>query len=221
MAKLDADCSPLGGVDSGIVSAGIVTMTAEPEVEEGTVAEPKNGCGRILATVSDPDIIKRFNITGGEIAFHDVEMQELMFGGGLVKGKASGSYANENIGWYSPGTSSPNPRGVYLEVITQTFAEGLGDCAGAAADFPPYVGHIFGKALLVRGSINFANEVTNVTFTGKAFQNPNLFDGPWNDYPGIGYIPNAPYSTVGYSEAEYNAILAVAGCGYLTLPAAS
>ena len=145
----------------------------------------------------------------------------LLFGGSLVVGKAGGQYPNENIGWASPNTQSPARTGTYLEVITQQFAEGLGDCPGAGADFPPYVGHIFGKVIAIPGDRAFANEVANITFTGKAFQNPNLFDGPWNDYPGTGYIANSPYQTVGYSQAEFDAILAVSGCGYLTLPAGS
>lgn len=221
IAKLDADCSPTGGADGGIVSAGIVSMTASPEIEEGTIAEPKNGCGRIMATVSDPDIIKRYNITAGEIATHDVEMMYLLFGGELVVGKAGGSYPSLNIGWASPNTLSGARTGVYLEVITQQFGEGLGDCTSLAANFPPYVGHIFGKVLAIPGDRAFENDVANITFTGKAFQNPSLYDGPWNDYPGTGYAKNSPYQTVGYSAAEYNAILAVSGCGYVTLPAGS
>jgi hypothetical protein len=224
VARLDTDCSPTGGADSGIVSAGIVTMTASPEVEEGTVFEPKNGCGRILATVSNPDILKRYNLTG-EILTHDVELIELMFGGSLVKGRAAGSFSAQNIGWASPGPSSPRHNGVYLEVIAEQFAEGAGDCAATGTGFVPYTGHIFGKALLTPGDNVFEEDVATVQFTGKAFQNPNLFDGPWNDFPGVTngspYVPNAPYSFVGYSTAEYNAIAALAGCGYLSLPAAS
>jgi hypothetical protein len=170
--------------------------------------------------VSDPDVLKRYNLTG-EIATHDVEMMEVLFGGSLVKGRAAGSYSAQNIGWASPNTSTTGQNGVYLEVITQVFAEGAGDCSSAVGGFPPYVGHIFGKVRAIPGDRTFENDVAQVTFSGKAFQNPNLFDGPWNDYPGTGYIPNSPYSTVGYSSAEYNAILAVSGCGYLALPAAS
>lgn len=220
VARLDSDCSPTGGTDSGVVSTAIVDMTASPEIEEGTVFEPKTGCGDIFFAVSDPDVTKRYNLSGNLVAF-DVEMMELMFGGGRVTGRAAGSYSGLNIGWYSPGTTSPRPNGIYLEVITQVIGQGVGDCAGGAANFPPYVGHIFGKVLMTPGDRTFENDVAQLAFTGKAFQNPNLFDGPWNDYPGTGYIPNSPYVTVGYSQAEYNTILATAGCGYVTLPTAS
>ena len=224
VAALDADCSPTGGADSGIVSAGILTLTASPEVEEGTILEPKNGCGRIMATVSNPDILKRYNLTG-EILTHDVELLYLLFGGALVKGRVSGSYNNMNIGWVSPGPSSPRHNGVYFEVIAEQFAEGAGDCASAVGGHVPYVGTIFGKSLFVPGDDVFEEDVASVQFTAKSFANPNLFDGPWNDYPGVSlgspYVPNAPKSTVGYSLTEYNAIAALAGCGFLALPAAS
>ena len=60
---------------------------------------------------------------------------------------------------------------------------------------PPYAGHIFGKVLMTLGDRTFENDIANVSFTGKAFQNPDLFNGPWNDWPGAGYIPTAPYVT--------------------------
>ena len=219
-AKLDPDCSPKGGANSGIVTVGIVTMTASAEVEEGTVFEPKTGCGDIAFTVSDPDVVKRFNLTG-ELLFHDVEMFEVLFGGTLVVGKTGGSFVGMNIGWGSPGPDSDRSNGIYLEVISQNVGQGFGDCAAATGGFAPYAGHVFGKVLMTLGDRTFENDVANVAFTGKAFQNPALFNGPWNDWPGNGYIPTSPYVTVGYTQVEYDAILAQAGCGYVTLPAGS
>jgi hypothetical protein len=221
LAKLDADCSPSGGADSGIVTTGIVSMTATPNVEEGVVAEPKNGCGRILATVTDPDIVKYYDVDG-EIATHDVEMMTILFGGSsTILGKSGGPHANQAIGWASPGPDTNRGNGVYLEVITQVFAIGAGDCVPVSSSYPPYVGHIFGKVYAVPGERTFENDVANVAFTGKAYQNPALFDGPWNDFPGAGYIPTRPYVTAGYSQTQFDAINAVAGCGLKTLPAGS
>jgi hypothetical protein len=60
-----------------------------------------------------------------------------------------------------------------------------------------------------------------VPCTGRATSNPALFNGPWNDWVGDGYIPNSPSVEVQYSRAEYEAIAAVARCGFQTLPAAS
>jgi hypothetical protein len=221
VAKLDSDCSPTGGADSGVVSAAIVSATVSPEVVEGEEKEAKNGCGRVLATVTDPDVIKRYNITALDILTQDVELKYILFGGQVITGKVGGSYAGENIGWASPGPDTTAYNGVYLEIITQAFAEGAGDCATSAGGHTPYVGHIFGKVKLVPGDRDFGSDIQNLTATGKAFQNPNLFDGPWNDWPAVGYIKNSPYQWVGYSQSQYDAMLAVSGCGYVTLPAAS
>jgi hypothetical protein len=219
-AKLDADCSPRGGADSGIITTGIVTMTASPDIEEGTQFEPKTGCGDIGWTYEEADRIKRFNLSG-EILFHDWELMEVLFGGALILGGAGSDYPGKVIGWAAPSFTDAPTSGVYLEVITKNVGQGVGDCSSATTAFPTYQAHAFGKVRLAPGDRTFENDVASVTFTGKATSNPNLFDGPWNDYPGVGYMPNKPYMTWGYSTDEYNAIAALASCGYKTLPAAS
>lgn len=219
-ARLDADCSPTGGANGGIVTAGLVTLNADPDIEEGTVFEPKNACGDIMFTYEQEDKIKRYNFTG-EFGFHDYEMMALLFGGTTILGKAGGDFAGEVIGYADRLYSAPPRNGVYLEIITDAIYAGSGECVAADGGTPAAVGHIFGKVKLQRGASNFANEVKLLTFTGKGTNNPNLFDGPWNDYPGAGYIPNSPYVEVGYTQAEYDAILAKVADGYQTLPAGS
>lgn len=220
VAKLDTDCTPLGGNSSGYVTTGLITMTATPEVEEGTVFEPKTACGRIAYTFAGEDIIKRWNLSG-EFVFFDPEADEVLFGGSTIVGGAGSDFATDVIGWASPGPDAPTNNGVYLEVITQAAAEGAGDCVTSSGGFPTWVGHIFGKVKLIVGERVFEDDVARRTFTGKAVSNPALFDGPWNDYPGSGYIPNTPYLYVGYSDAEYELILAEAAPGYADLPAGS
>lgn len=221
IARLDADCTPTGGANSGIVTAGLVTLTADPDIEEGTVFEPKNGDGSILFTYEEDDKIKRYNLSG-EMGFLDFEAMELMFGGSLILGRAGGDFAGEVIGYADRNYSAAPRNGVYLEVITRAIAEGAGSCVSSGSGAPVAFGHIFGKVKLTPGSKNFANEVKRITFSGKATQNPALYNGPWNDYPGAGYIPNAPEVTVGYSQTEFDAIIAQIGCGYAAdLPAGS
>ena len=220
VAKLDTDCTPLGGNNSGWVTAGLVTMTATPDVEEGTVFEPKTACGSIAYTIEDPDRIKRYNLSG-EFVFFDVEGAEIMFGGTLVTGAGGGDFVGDNIGWAAPDYNAAATNGVYLEVITKAVGEGAGDCIASGVGFPVYHGHIFGKTFLTPGERVFENDVARQTFTGKARSNPALFDGPWNDYPGAGYIPTSPYITVGYSAAEYAVIEATVAPGYDDLAAGS
>ena len=219
-ARLDSDCSPTGGANGGIVTAGLVTLNADPDIEEGTVFEPKNACGDIMFTYEQEDKIKRYNFTG-EFGFHDYEMMALLLGGTTILGKAGGDFAGEVIGYADRLYSAAPRNGVYLEIITDAIYAGAGDCVAADGSTPAAVGHIFGKVKLQRSASNFANEVKLLTFAGKGTNNPNLFNGPWNDYPGAGYIPNSPYVEVGYTQAEYDAILANVADGYQTIPAGS
>jgi hypothetical protein len=222
-ALLDTDCTPTGGVNGGIVTAGLVTMTADPEIDAGTVYEQKSACGDILFTYEKDDVIKRYNVSG-EFGFADFEMMALLFGGTTILGRAAGLYNGKVIGYADRLYTASSRTGVYLEVITTAIVEGSGGCqyTGAATGTAPFaIGHIFGKAKLVPGSMNFADDIKRVTFSGKAANNPNLTNGPWNDYPGAGYTPNSPHVAVGYSEAEYNAIAAQVNCGYRDIPVGS
>lgn len=224
VAKLATDCSPLGGADSGIISAGIVTMTASADIEEGTVLEPKTGCGDIGFTVEQPSRTKRVNLTG-DLLFHDAELMEVLFGGHLILGSATSDFNGDVIGWAEADITEPAPNPVYLEVITRNSARGAGECSTAGVAVPYAQGHIFGKARLTLGDETFENDVRNLSFTGVSTSNPALFNGPWNDFPGTvdgnPYIPTSPRVKVYYSREEYDAIADLAGCGYVELPAAS
>lgn len=220
-ARLGADCHPSGGADSGIVTAALATLTADPDIEEGQVFEPKNGCGSIVYTYRQEDRIKRYNLSG-ELLFFDYEMMALLFGGSTILGRAAGSFSGKVIGYADRLFSAAPRNGTYLEIIRQVATPDGGDCvqSGGTAT-PAAIGHIFGKCRLIPGSMTFENDVARVTFTGYGENNPWLTNGPWNDYPGTGYIPNSPHVEVAYSTSEYNAILATVTCGHQTLPAGS
>jgi hypothetical protein len=221
-AALDTDCSPMGGADQAIVTLGIITLTAAFEYEDGRVFEPKNGCGTIGWTYEEADKIKRINLTG-ELLYHDWEMKQLLFGGSTITGHATASaFPGKIIGYNVPNFDATPNNGVYLEVIVRNVGAGVGDCAGSGtAAFPYAAGYIFGKAKLTPGDRTFEDAEAPVAFQGKVSGNPNLFNGPWNDYPGTGYIANSPMVEVAYGRTEYDAIAATAGCGYKALPAAS
>ena len=152
VAALAPSCAPLGGDCSGYVGAGLVNYTADPQVEEGVERRPRNGCGRVLYTVKDDDIITSWNLSG-EIAVWDPEMLVLMFGGQPILGAAGGDFAGDVIGWASPSPDSPARNGVYFEVIAEQVAEGAGDCVAAGAEYPPYVGDVWGKVRFTPGQI--------------------------------------------------------------------
>lgn len=219
-ALLDSDCTPTGGVNGGIVTAGLVTMTADPDVEEGTIYEQKNACGDFLFTFEKDDVVKRYNLSG-ELGFLDAEFGALAFGGSTILGAAGGDFAGKVIGYADRLYTAAQRNGIYLEVITTAIVEGAGNCTAPNNAAPYAIGHVFGKAKLTPGSKDFSDDIMRVTFTGKSTNNPNLYNGPWNDYPGVGYAPNAPYFWVGYSKDEYDAIAAAVAPGFVDLPSGS
>ena len=218
VATLAADCSPVGNADAGFITTGIITATATPELQEGQSFEPINGCGDIAWTYETPDKIRKYTLTG-ELAFFDHEMMEILFGGSLVVGDAGTGFDGDNIGWAAPNYTDAAPDPVYVEFITKVAGEGVGECTVAGDPFPTAVGHIFGKARFVPGDRTFAAEAATVAFTAESVANPNLGDGPWNDWTGTGDIPNSPYIQYSMDDTEYDAIATLAACGYQDLPA--
>lgn len=222
VARLAPDCSPLGGNNSGYVTAGLASFSTTPDTEEGTSIRPKNTCGRTLYTYDAPTVTNGHNVTGA-LYFFDPEAAFVLFGGSVVLGGTNSDFSGDVIGWASPNYTDPPTDGVYLEIISQNIGEGAGDCAATVGGFAAYTGHIWGKVKLTMGERSFAEEAAEFAFTGVATGNPNLFDGPWNDYPGAPqtYVANTPYQTIGYSQAEFETILALAAPGFADLPAAS
>lgn len=219
-ARLGADCKPAGGTDGGIVTAGLVTLTADPQLKEGKEYELENACGTLLFSRTGRSRVKNRRLTG-EFGFSDFEMMALLFGGGTILGEAGGDFEGEVIGYYDPLYTDPPDNGVYLEVITSTIEEGSGDCFTSAGAVPVAIGHIYGRCQFTPGQETYSDEVKRLTFTGVASNNPQLYNGPWNDYPGAGYIPNSPLVKVGYTQDQYDAILADVRCGYVDLPVGS
>ena len=218
-ARLDADCSVTGGANGGFVTIALMTGTADPEVEEQTAKEPKTACGTTLFSVRKRDLIKGWNLSG-DIGFWDFEAMSLMFGGSTVLGESGGDFAGEVIGYADPNFEDTPAQGIYFEIITTTAAEGSGDCI-ASGTAPVAFGFIYPKVSFTPGSTSYQDDVTVMSFTGKSTKNPNLYNGPWNDFPGAGYIPNSPRVIVGYTQTEYDAILAAVAPGFVTLPAGS
>lgn len=223
VASLDADCGPSGGNCSGFITTALTSVNPEPDIEEGTVFEPKTAGGTIFYTYRRPDLVKRVNLTIEFIGL-DWEQMKILFGGNTITGDA-GSFSNSDVvGYALPDYSDTPYNGVYLEVIRQQIANGAGDCVTSSGTYAPYVGHIFGKARLTRGGTTMEDAAGSVTATGFAVSNPNLADGPWNDWPGASpyaYIPRSPWIEIGYSQAQFDAMNALAGAGCLDLAAGS
>lgn len=220
MANLDTDCSPKQGTDNMFVTAGLVTLSGTPSIEEGTAIEPKTAAGDYGFRVKKKDRLKGYDLTG-EFIFHDHEAMQMMFSGSLVLGKAGSAGVGKVIGHAMPNMDDGLPQvGVYLEVIQLVAYEDLGECAPVTTG-PYAMGTIFGRATLRPGDSQFTEDASAVTFTGTALENPNLFDGPWNDWPGTVSIARSPKIEVFYTKAQYDVIAAAARAGLQSGPTAS
>jgi hypothetical protein len=59
---LDDDGSVLGTTDNVYVDDKPVSLQFTPEVETGDERTQKSGCGCVIATQKDPDVLKRFTL---------------------------------------------------------------------------------------------------------------------------------------------------------------
>jgi hypothetical protein len=217
-ALLGPDCAPVGGADTGIVTTGIITATATPEFIDGASFEPVTGCGRIAWAYETRSQIRRYTLSG-ELTYFDHEAMSILFGGDLIVGDVGSAFAGDNIGWASPFyTDVDVPDNIYIEFITLTAGEGVGDCGNPGDPFPAAVGHIFPKASLNPGERTMEFDAATLSFDGFSVNNPNIGTGPWEDFPGVGGIPNTGYVRVSYSQDEYDAIVDLAACGFQATP---
>lgn len=224
VGRLSATCAPLYGANNGVITVGLVDMTASAEIREGADVEQVNGCGRTLFKVAKQDKVLRRNLTG-TIGTWDYELLELLFGGTLILGAAGTNGAGKVIGWAEPSADSADRNPVSLEVIVKNAAEGEGACSSASSARPAYTGIIFPKVFATLGDY-VANEGPHVVnFTGSAENNPNYISGPFRDWDNnaVTVFPTtSPMVFTGYDETtDFLNGLTDGRCGYQTTPAAS
>lgn len=205
--RLDSTCAAATGAAATVVTAGLVTMTATPDIEEGQRFEPKNACGTIMWTAEDPTITKRYTITA-EFCTWDYELVELLTDAAILIGPASTTWATKAMGIALPGSSTTIGNGVALEIWSKT-AGATGVC-GAVSTLPPYVRHIFPYCLLHIDDHTFADDVSTLKLSGTANANSLWGVGPYGDWQGpvAGVPADSPYTQV------YSAALPTTGCGF-------
>lgn len=208
VTRLDSDCSPLTGQTDGAIATAIATINLSPDVEEGTRYEPKDACGRIVYSDSDPDIIKRYNVT---IDLHmvDFELYELMTDGSLMMGKSGTDWAGKTIGVTAPGATTSQGYGIGLEIWTKT-ASGSGVC-GPADENPPFIRHVLPRVFLRPADRTFEGAEATNSFAGVAEANVAWGEGPWGDW--MAEDPMASDSPWG---RFYDLTVPAAACGYVT-----
>lgn len=216
ITRLGADCSPVAGVGNGAIATAIATITATPDVTEGTSFNPTDACGRVVFSAKDPSVTNRYTFEM-ELIGVDYEFIEIATSSSLILGASgsgpSGSWANKAIGIERPGPTTANTDGFGLEVWVKNGA-GTGSC-GPASTNPPYVRHVFPRVLAELGARTFTNEVANATFSGTAEANISWGEGPYGDFPGA----TVPGGTPWMEFFDVAANLPEAECGAVEVPA--
>lgn len=77
VARLAADGSTPAGATNGYISNNLITLTATPDVDEGTDHSSKNACGDDAFPVKDRPTIKRYNMAMS-LEVKDPELTELL-----------------------------------------------------------------------------------------------------------------------------------------------
>lgn len=212
VARLGTNCAPLTGADTTAITAGIVTMTATPEIEEGQLFEAKNGCNRIIWSAEDCDIVKRWNLTG-QFNLFDEEMEELMFGGSLITA-TSGPFSGDVIGYAHPGKGAECSNGASLEVWSKVGLE-TATCT-TASNVPVWVRHVFPRVIFTPGERVLENDVAVLNFTGKATENVAWGTGPFADVPFATAPDDTGYFWFVEEELPFDAEEDI--CGYRSAP---
>ena len=206
--RLGSDCTPLTGATDGALTTAIATINLSPDVEEGTRYEPKDACGRILYSASDPDIVKRYNIT---IDLHmvDFELYELLTDGQLLLGKTGTTWDGQVVGVSAPGATTAQGYGVGLEIWTKT-ASDTGVC-GPASTNPPYIRHVLPRVMLRPADRTFEGAAATNSFAGTAEANLSWDEGPWGDWMAEDPMPaDSPWVRF------YDDTVPASSCGFVT-----
>lgn len=213
--RLAPDCSPVAGVGNGAVATGIATITATPDITEGTRFQPQDACGRTVYSSSEPNITNRYTF---EMSLWtvDYELIEIMSSASLILGAAgsgpAGAWEGHAIGIERPGPNTVSSPGYGLEVWVKN-GSGTGNC-GPASTNPPYVKHVFPKLLTELGARTFENDVAQVTFSGTAEPNSSWGEGPWGGFPGASPLAGTGWAEYFVEESD----LPDDECGAITVP---
>lgn len=170
VAILDTDGTPLAGDDNLYVSDALTEMTVTPVYSDGAHLEDKNACGALCLVYDTLDNLLRADgaIT---ICSHDPYLISFLSDHEVITD-------GEAIGTKAPAIGPVGSKRVSIEVWAKRILDGELD-----PDFP-YAWWAYPLITRMRKTERkFANEQSKPAFTFKAYQNPNWFDGPANDWP--------------------------------------
>lgn len=170
VAELDANGVPTPGMDTLITVDSIVELTVTPVVREGQTITELGGQGTPCIDYQGDDSIVRADIAI-TVCDNNPHVLRALGRGTVLTDAGVNGYAWPSLG--------PVPAD---RVSIEYWAKRIED--GDLANENPYAWWVLPKVTNLRqGPITANNGAQRPTFTGRAFENPNWFDGPLNDWP--------------------------------------
>lgn len=207
IVRLDpATCAPLSGPTDGAVGVAVMTANYTQDVIAGVAFDPVDGCGQLVYSAQQRDIIKGGTLTF-EVGKEDFEARELLTGGELLVGAVSGPFDGVTIGASDPGPGTSAPSPVMIEIWTQT-AYGTSQCSDDG--LPGWFRHVFPYNLVRPADRTFDNSPANQAYTSIVKANPSWTD-VWGDWPAENFDVHSAHQKVLDPAGPPAAV-----CGYVT-----
>lgn len=170
VAVLDPSGVPLPGAGNLYTSDALTELAFTPVYADADEVEEKNACGTVCVSLTGDDSLKRGDVAL-TICTHDPYLLAMLGDGDVLSDGGINGFAMPPIG----ALSGP---GVSLEVWSKRVDD------GDLHDEYPYAWWVIPKVKNLRmGARTFNNGSALPQFTGRAYENPNWYDGPLNDWP--------------------------------------
>lgn len=176
VAKLLSSGSPDDGIANGYFSDAPQKLKVTVDTKKGDTKDQINGCGALMATFKDPDLIKGVSLAL-DLCQLDAELLEILTGASLF---TSGANA---IGMQLPAVGSEPPN-VCLEAWSKAWD---GDSQIVDAFTSPnstYIHWVFPWVQSVQGDFTMEHELMIVPVNSVGKENARITaNGPFNDWP--------------------------------------
>jgi hypothetical protein len=170
VAILDTSGVPLPGAENLYTSDALTTLTFTPVYTDGDEIDEKNGCGTTKVNYRATDTFKRGDVAIGLVT-PDPFLVSMLSAGDVLQDGARRGFAAPPLG----AVTTP---GISVELWAKRIDEGDLDADS------PYAWWAYPKLNNLRlGPHTHQNGALLPTFTGQAYENPNWYDGPLNDWP--------------------------------------
>lgn len=195
IASLDSNGVPTPGADNLYVSDAFTRVGITPVYTDGNEIEERNASSAICVNYRANDSFKRADI---EIALcsPDPYLASLLSGGVTLTDGA-------RVGWAPPSVGEiPQTTSISVEVWSRRIDDGEIDADS------PYGWWVYPRVRNLRiGGYSHEDGALLPVFTGQAYENPNWFDGPLNDWPVAStkvfqYMPSATLPAVSANGLE-------------------